>query len=1475
MPPRLAASACLVIAAAGAAIVARPDAPPGRPVSAQAAATSTATATVAGAATSLPDGFSLSAVWEPEVPSGNRLFHPAGIAFDGSGRLAVAEAGNHRLTWARTNGEGFLPNESAKRIGGRGDVPGRFVAPEDVAVTSAGDRFYVADTGNRRVQVIDAAGNGVAQWEDVGLPRGIALGPGVGADNEPVPDGRIYVSDAEGMRILVFDPAGIRLAAWGRPGRGPGAFDTPLGLAVTPDGDLVIADHGNQRLQWLDADGSEGPEGAPVGSLDLDNRASPGGAPLDVDVDANGDVYAAVDRAILRFRLVPPPPATRTAAPPLPTNARTRTPVPTATPRPTPTIPPGAGVAADLAFAESVPPVAEVIVAPCTPGECGPQNPRAMGCYRRQVEAGNHEGIQRLDLRPGVGLAVTYAPSTRWPDRVIVYPALRGGPGAPPDRGGITRAGDQNITVWPRQCRDYDGAQRRHATDPGRIAAADDPYYARVSDSTSETHAWKNTGLWYDTSRPFVGGRGIDIAASLGLPQVTAVLTGNQIRLSSLRCFSGSGDDVCPPRPVNVHTAAQLIRRDRTNECRRSLPIPWRTLVPDGPCIPADAWWNIAHAASGGTIGQAVRPEGRVNAPHDYSVAVLNAAEQRVAIRTLWVLPPDAPTPTGGGRPRGPDQVLQSGDIRLGARTDPFRAWADLAYDLRGDLWALSRDGTVRHYDARGRERGAQALEGLGGRTAESLGIGPDGSLVVLTGDGWVMKFAPHDDRPPLPTATPTRTPRGTPRATPTPRSTIPPTPTATRPPRAALIAAVRIADVAGPGRYRDAAVAPDDRVLVPDGAADRIVVLQPDAPSAGATPPPTLAGGPCRFEPAKSADPARLALGGTTDVTLRLSGDCGTTHTAKDVVIALDASCQMGGDRLRRAREAVAALADAMALPEDRIGIVTFNDGVGDARVVVPLTTDRAAVSAFARMYTVDCHMNEACFNARMSKPHVGTFLWPYACTTDGRMSDGLRVAREMLFGAQARADAGKAVVLLSPSLFDTPRILAILAQEPDTFDPPFTPTEQALWEADRKPLFAIPPEGERELALWEAWRLRDVGVEVWTSGVGQDSFGGGHPPDEALLAALAYPADRYRPAAAPADLVPVFSQIGRTIAARVLARRLVIVDRIPANMALIAGSANPPAEVLPDGARPAAVLRWTLVDVPLGGAPDLTYTLRPLEAGRHATNLDAVADGTDGLGQAARAVFPVPFVDVLGPPTATPTDEPTALPPTPGPSPTPGPTDAPPPAPTPTPRPTRAGPALAYLPFALRAACQPQPRPVDVVLLVDTSSSMAGDKLFAAKDAAVVFVDQLDLRPSADRAAVVGFDETARLIRPLTTSRGAVVRALDGLATAPGTRLDLGLDAAAAELTGARARIGADRAIVLLTDGRPQGGTEDAVRAAALRARAAAGAGLWAIGLGEDALADVLGEVAGDAARVYLAPGPDELVAIYRAVASGIVCR
>jgi uncharacterized protein YegL len=428
--------------------------------------------------------------------------------------------------------------------------------------------------------------------------------------------------------------------------------------------------------------------------------------------------------------------------------------------------------------------------------------------------------------------------------------------------------------------------------------------------------------------------------------------------------------------------------------------------------------------------------------------------------------------------------------------------------------------------------------------------------------------------------------------------------------------------------------------------------------------------------------------------------------------------------------------------------------------------------------------------------------------------------------------------------------------------------------------------PVTDREYARWETWKLREAGVRVYTTGVGVDSYGAGHPPDEGLLALLAWPAGNYRPAGTPQDLLEVFTAEGRELSARVLMASVVVTDRIPSNMRYIAGSASPTAEVLPDGGRADALLRWTFRDVALGGLPALSYRLQPLDSGVWPTNVEAVADYVDGLGYTGRSVFGVPFVAVIGP-TATAEPTPTFLPasPTPSvtdtetPSPTPTPTaSATPPetaSPTPTALPTAtSAPEPIYLPYAHRWRCKPGPRPVDIVLVMDTSTSMAGQKLAAARHAAGVFLGYLDLQVGQDRAAVVGFDVSARLVVALTADRGALTAGLGGLAIAPGTRIDLGLEAAIGELLGARARPDVDRAIVLLTDGLPMGGTEAAAAAQGTRARDA-GISTWAVGLGSDVDPAFLARLTAAPERVLVAPGPEDLEAVYRRVASGIVCR
>lgn len=383
--------------------------------------------------TPLPETYGLVDRWDTALPTGNMLFHPAGIAVDRYGTVVLVERGNHRLTRASSRGgapNSLQPNQPPQRIGAFGNGPGQFAAPEDVAVDGDGKRIYVADTGNRRVQVLAPSGQVLAIWPDVGLPRGIALGPGIGPDGALLPDARVYVADAEGRRIRVFDREGAWLADW----TAGGGLALPLGLSLTPEGDLAVADHGRQRIVWLDADASEGSEGAEVGALSLDNRFGPGGAPLDVGQNDDGELYVAVARGVLRFR-----PTTPGGIGPEPQ---------------------GSGVAAKLAFASELPPLRQ---RPCARACL----PLASPCDLVESEIQSHEGIQRLDLRPGVGLFITYAPSQRWLDRVVVYPAIK-------PRGRISGPESNNINQnwsWPKPCQDYATAEYRHATDPGRIDA--------------------------------------------------------------------------------------------------------------------------------------------------------------------------------------------------------------------------------------------------------------------------------------------------------------------------------------------------------------------------------------------------------------------------------------------------------------------------------------------------------------------------------------------------------------------------------------------------------------------------------------------------------------------------------------------------------------------------------------------------------------------------------------------------------------------------------------------------------------------------------------------------------------------------------------------------------------------------------------------------------------------------------------------
>ncbi len=253
-----------------------------------------------------------------------------------------------------------------------------------------------------------------------------------------------------------------------------------------------------------------------------------------------------------------------------------------------------------------------------------------------------------------------------------------------------------------------------------------------------------------------------------------------------------------------------------------------------------------------------------------------------------------------------------------------------------------------------------------------------------------------------------------------------------------------------------------------------------------------------------------------------------------------------------------------------------------------------------------------------------------------------------------------------------------------------------------------------------------------------------------------------------------------------------------------------------------------------------------------------------------------PPPTATASAPPTSTPS--PTASP---TPAATASPTSTPSRAPTATPTssPTvTPTPGPAFLPLALREACVPDQRRVDVVLVIDASTSMeertaAGRaKIEAAVAAARALVDDLRL-DRGDRAAVVAFNAEARLLQGLTAEIAPLEAALAAITIGAQTCLVCGVEAADAVLRGAVSRTGVQPAMVVLTDGRsnPRPAEEAVGRAGEAKAR---GVAVFTVGLGDDVDAAALAAMASRPAYAYRTTDAEALGGIYRAIAVAIPC-
>ena len=173
---------------------------------------------------------------------GSSFNRPTDVAWDRAGNIYVADGIGNNNRVAKFDKEGrFITHWGATGTG-----PGQFNGVKAMAIDAQGN-VYVADAGNKRIQVFDGDGTFKSEFGNIGTPLAMCITRGStqhlyvshAGDEDGMDDAAIYKVQLDGKVVGKFGAAG----------KLPKEFGLANSLDCRSDTELLVGEMTNWRVQ--------------------------------------------------------------------------------------------------------------------------------------------------------------------------------------------------------------------------------------------------------------------------------------------------------------------------------------------------------------------------------------------------------------------------------------------------------------------------------------------------------------------------------------------------------------------------------------------------------------------------------------------------------------------------------------------------------------------------------------------------------------------------------------------------------------------------------------------------------------------------------------------------------------------------------------------------------------------------------------------------------------------------------------------------------------------------------------------------------------------------------------------------------------------------------------------------------------------------------------------------------------------------